>query len=266
MTPFSENLHFSSLLFNWSMTYKKASDIHFPFGGIIQKPIHAWEIERDSKNIRNFVDSKTRMTVWLVTNCRTVGKREQIVRKLKKFTSIDVLGDCGKPFIGCPRSERHSDCEKKLLNKEYRFHLAFENCVCDDYVTEKYYARWNLYSIPVVLKRKFYDSFAPPHSFIAVDDFSSLKKLGEYMNYLGNNKTAYRKYFEWRYYLGYAPITTKDVQGRRVGFCRLCERMLEEKSMKPRRTYINENLRKFWNPEQCDHGEFAARYTNQGSA
>lgn len=50
---------------------------------------------------------------------------------------MDVMGACGDA-VGCPRG---GDCEAALLNNTYFFHLALENSVCEDYVTEKYLAR-----------------------------------------------------------------------------------------------------------------------------
>ncbi|ETN74103.1 hypothetical protein NECAME_04132 [Necator americanus] len=41
------------------------------------------------------------------------------------------------------------------------------------------------------LQRSVVEAVAPPHSFIAVDDFNTIGELGAYLRYLINNKTAY---------------------------------------------------------------------------
>lgn len=48
-----------------------------------------------------------------------------------------------------------------------RFYLAFENCLCPDYATEKLH-RMEHYMVPVVMKRAVYQNVAPSDSFIAV--------------------------------------------------------------------------------------------------
>ncbi len=45
--------------------------------------------------------------------------------------------------------------------------------------------------VPVVLKRAIAEPFTPPHSFIAVDDFETVKDFADYLTYLMGNKTAY---------------------------------------------------------------------------
>lgn len=40
--------------------------------------------------------------------------------------------------------------------EQYPFYIAIENTVCNDYVTEKIWARINVPSIPIVMKRKVY--------------------------------------------------------------------------------------------------------------
>ncbi len=42
--------------------------------------------------------------------------------------------------------------------------------------------------------------FAPPHSFIHVDEFPNLRELAAYINYLDSNDTAYAAYFAWKDY------------------------------------------------------------------
>ncbi|KAH3882514.1 hypothetical protein DPMN_006454 [Dreissena polymorpha] len=54
--------------------------------------------------------------------------------KLSKFIDVDIYGACGK--LECPRGERRCF---DMLNKDYKFYLAFENSNCVDYITEKFF-------------------------------------------------------------------------------------------------------------------------------
>ncbi len=42
-----------------------------------------------------------------------------------------------------------------------------------------------------------YVSTLPPHSYINVDDFRSIRELAAYLKYLDRNDTAYAAYFAW---------------------------------------------------------------------
>ncbi|VDK45577.1 unnamed protein product [Taenia asiatica] len=45
-----------------------------------------------------------------------------------------------------------------------------------------------------------YESILPPHSYINVDDFTSISELTGYLQYLNKNDTAYAEYFAWKEY------------------------------------------------------------------
>ncbi len=54
--------------------------------------------------------------------------------------------------------------------------------------------------VPIVLGayNEDYISTLPPHSYINVDDFRSIRELAAYLEYLDRNDTAYAAYFAWR--------------------------------------------------------------------
>ena len=57
---------------------------------------------------------------------------------------VDVYGRCGNLTASRDRDE-----ETKLI-QEYKFYLAFENSICRDYVTEKFFQRMKQGIVPVV--------------------------------------------------------------------------------------------------------------------
>ena len=90
----------------------------------------------------------------IISNCGSNDKSERLnyILELKKYAQVDVYGKCGKP---CPNYLR---C-KQIISAEYKFYLAFENSICKDYITEKFFRILNYNIIPVVLGGGPYDYY-----------------------------------------------------------------------------------------------------------
>ena len=65
-----------------------------------------------------------------------------------------------------------------MLERDYKFYLSFENSLCRDYVTEKFYNALQFTTVPIVYGSANYSTVAPRKSYIDVRDFSS----GKYNN------------------------------------------------------------------------------------
>ena len=131
----------------------------------------------------------------MVSNCKTISKREYYVDELKKYIDVDIVGRCGEE-MNCTRQDR-SICDENLI-KEYYFYLSFENSFCEDYITEKTWNRLKLGIIPIVLGSGDYEKDLPPRSYIDVKDFSSPKKLAEYLKIVKSSEKLYSSYHAWR--------------------------------------------------------------------
>jgi len=107
----------------------------------------------------------------------------------------------------------------------YKFYLAFENSLCPDYVTEKFYRALDKEVVPIVYGGADYSDYAPSHSYINIADFKSPKELADYLQLLDKNDALYLKYFEWR----------KDwevVRRPLDGWCDLCAKLNGEEPTK----------------------------------
>lgn len=140
--------------YNWTMTYRRDSDIHYPYR-IIQEIVSnytppTYESFRQKRN----------MVAWFVSNCATPGslRRMKYARELSKFIQVDVYGLCGN--LTCSIENRWN-CYG-MLELDYKFYLSFENSMCPDYVTEKLFNILTLDVVPVVLGYAEYGSIAPP--------------------------------------------------------------------------------------------------------
>ncbi|MCC7107019.1 MAG: alpha-1,3-fucosyltransferase [Chloroflexi bacterium] len=88
---------------------------------------------------------------------------------------------------------------KLELIASYRFTLAFENAVAEDYVTEKFFDPLVVGSVPVYLGAPNIAAFAPgDRCFVNVADFAGPKELAEYLLHLRRDEAAYADYFVWK--------------------------------------------------------------------
>ena len=109
---------------------------------------------------------------------------------LKEHIDVDIVGGCG--FLNDANIPG---------DDQYKFYLAFENSNCDDYITEKFFnpiRRGDMIPIVMGASKEAYNMFGPQGSFIHVSDYSGPEHLGQYLNYLDRNDTAYSQYFRWR--------------------------------------------------------------------
>jgi alpha-1,3-fucosyltransferase len=236
--------------FNWTMTYRRDSDIFLRdfYGSLVPKNsihnntrlsryiyhkksindyynVNQTEMTADTPEITlkqldliKLIKGKTKMITWFVGHCSTPIRRETYVAQLSKYIPVDVYGNCTKE---CPY---HCD---EMLRSDYKFYLAFENSWCPDYVTEKFVRPYLHEAIPIVLGGADYSKYAPPNSYINARDFDSPKELAEYLMLLDKSETMYASYFSWKkdYYSTHTkfgnkasvlPVLTRRLTGQRV--------------------------------------------------
>ncbi len=88
-----------------------------------------------------------------------------------------------------------------MAERKYKFYLSFEDAICKDYVTEKFFSIFGgLNLIPVVLGGANYSAIAPPHSYIDAAQFESPKALARYLKLLDSDDARFNEYFWWRDY------------------------------------------------------------------
>jgi glycoprotein 3-alpha-L-fucosyltransferase len=84
-----------------------------------------------------------------------------------------------------------------------------------------------------------YMRYAPPNSYIHVDDFESPRALAEYLNLIDSKDKLFNKYFEWKSY---------GELGQNWMWCRICALLHA-----PKPTIIYHNLTQWWSVDRtCD--------------
>ncbi|XP_042872436.1 alpha-(1,3)-fucosyltransferase C-like [Penaeus japonicus] len=171
--------------FNWTYTYRLDSDFLNAYGFVIHRP-HPLVYPLP----RNYAAGKTKLAAWFVSNCHPPSGRDLVAKKLQDYMKIDVFGKCG-PFT----CRQNAIC-MQMLEKRYKFYLSFENSLCRDYATEKFFKILKLDIVPIVYGLANYSAIAPPHSYIDALAFPTAKDLASYILYLDKNDTAYNEYFQ----------------------------------------------------------------------
>ncbi|XP_067657669.1 alpha-(1,3)-fucosyltransferase C-like isoform X2 [Haliotis asinina] len=230
-------LNFQNLagLFNWTAWYRFDSDVPVTYGGLVKYDSDM--LNKYSKTSRNFSAERPRLAGWMSSNCYDYSRRLVVINKIKHHLPLETYGKCG--VRRCPETI----CRDTI--SVYKFFFAIENCLCKDYVSEKFWEALRRQQVPVVLGGADYQKFAPPHSFINIADFPDMKSLGDYLLKLEKDEQAYNKYLEWtKSYDVYG-----ELEARRLFWCDLCE-ALHDKS-RPAQVY--DNLDGWVNdePESC---------------
>ena len=104
-SPAHDHLDYTrfSGFFNWTMTYRRDSDVFAPYGNFRQlsKPTSVAHIVEKMRAL-----PKSKLVAWVVSNCVTASKREEYVNELKKHVPVDVFGKCGTK--NCPGNTIHN--------------------------------------------------------------------------------------------------------------------------------------------------------------
>ena len=65
------------------------------------------------------------------------GFRENFMRALNKITKVDIHGKCAGIFGRLTYPRNSERCQNWI--RRHMFYISFENSICDDYVSEKYW-------------------------------------------------------------------------------------------------------------------------------
>ena len=190
--------------------------------------------------IHKIILKKNKAITWFASNCKSASKREDIVRTLQKFISIDIYGKCGT--LQC---EKNSTLCLDMLTSSYMFYLSFENSLCRDYITEKLYRPLTEYVIPIIFNSANMSLYAPPDSYIDVNDFNSVEHLVSHLKFLMSNPIEYGKYFWWKRYYD----VVMDPLSFKIGFCDLCMKLNDPEFMNQKHMYPD--IHSWWTNGMC---------------
>ena len=206
-------LHDESPRNNWPLVYEEGISLfnvtstcsrysHFP---LVSR--HLDTIKRLACPVRVPTSQKSKgdvgLVMYLYSNCNPPSDRDTYVKELMKYVKVDSYGRC----------LHNKDLPEHLLNPltfsseeifqlhaKYKFSISFENAICEDYITEKFWRPLVAGSVPIVRGSPTILDWAPDveHSIIVADHFSTPKNLADYLLYLDQNDEEYEKYLEFK--------------------------------------------------------------------
>jgi len=234
-----------SSLADWTMTFRRASDIWSPMAKMVA--LTEEEREQLSKTTQNkpqdFAAGRKNLLLWFVSSCS--GGRMKLFQDLaEKLPSdrVHIYGDCGDPSP-CPGRNESDACHQALFSK-YKFYAAFENSRCKGYITEKFFRPLNEGMVPLVLggySTEDYEDLAPRGSFVDASSFSSLDSLAQYLRRVDSDDNIYNEFFRWR--TAYRVADPDEVlEG---AYCELCQELHKtDVSQKPVKSF--KDLSNWW--------------------
>ena len=112
------------------------------------------------------------------------------------------------------------------VTARYKFTLVLENCLTEDYVSDKFFDALIMGSVPVYRGAPNVAAFAPAaHCFIDATDFAGPAEVAAYLNWLDQHDEEYRAYLAWKESDLGPEFQAMLASLRSPALCRLCEHL-----------------------------------------
>jgi len=173
--------------FDLTMTYRWDSDVPVAYFG---------PDTRDDLLRAPALKTASVPLVAFVSNRFDLSGRFKYLKELMQYLPVDSYG-LALQNKKLPEDKRQ---ETKLETiAAYKFTLAFENSISQDYVTEKFFEPLIVGSIPIYMGAPNIDDFAPgERCFINVAQFKGPRELAEYLIFAAGNQSEYDSYLAWK--------------------------------------------------------------------
>lgn len=162
--------------------------------------------------------------------------RKEYLTELMKHIEIDSYGKLYNNI----RLEKDEGKESLLETiSKYKFVIAFENSIAEDYVTEKFYNPLLAGTVPIYKGVPNVGDFIPGENcFLDVNLFSTPKELAEFIEECYKDEKLYMGYHEWRNKPILCSFKEKLEKIQKSPFTRLCIKIQEVKRNKSNNNII----------------------------
>ena len=189
-------------LFNYTATFSRHS--HLPLTTQYLEGIEVLKSQRYLVPLQSKNNLRRRLAplAYVQSDCDPPSDRDSYVRELMTYIEVDSYGEClhNKDL---PRQLKNpasmeADGFYRIIS-QYKFILAFENAVCDDYITEKFWRPLKLGVVPVYYGSPSITDWLPSNrSAILVSEFSHPRELAGYIRRLDRDDRLYEAYVDWK--------------------------------------------------------------------
>ncbi|CAL1689328.1 unnamed protein product [Lasius platythorax] len=189
-------------LFNYSSTFSRFSDVSLTLLDLLSlEELIAKSYYVPAKEKSTLIRAKNYAPVlYIQSDCDTASDRDRYVSELMKYIRIDSYGTC---VNNARLDDRFKGNYLDILNNreflsfvaKYKFTIAFENAICDDYITEKLWRPLIVGSVPIYYGSPSFKDWLPNNkSAISILDFTDPTKLADFLHKLVRNDSAYEEY------------------------------------------------------------------------
>ncbi|XP_044161092.1 alpha-(1,3)-fucosyltransferase 10 [Bufo gargarizans] len=151
---------------------------------------------------KNVLRRKLAPVVYVQSDCDPPSDRDTYIQELMKYVPVDSYGECLHNRDLPPQVNNSSFMDDRQFYRilaQYKFILAFENAVCEDYITEKLWRPLKLGCVPIYYGATNIEDWLPSKkSVIIVDKFSHPRELAHYIKQLDRNDSLYLEYLDWK--------------------------------------------------------------------
>ncbi|XP_071586413.1 alpha-(1,3)-fucosyltransferase 10 isoform X1 [Heliangelus exortis] len=189
-------------LFNHTATFSRHS--HLP---LTTQYLEGVEVLKSLRYIvplqmKNSLRKRLAPLVYVQSDCNPPSDRDSYVRELMCHIEVDSYGEC-LHNRDLPQHLRHptamDDVNFYKILAQYKFILAFENAICEDYITEKLWRPLKLGVVPVYFGSPSIVDWLPSNkSAILVSSFSHPRELAHFIKTLDTNDQEYESYLQWK--------------------------------------------------------------------
>ncbi|XP_034238974.1 alpha-(1,3)-fucosyltransferase 10 isoform X2 [Thrips palmi] len=183
-------------LFNYTATFSRFSDVPLTLQYVsdiesITDHHYVVPIERKNSLLQHLSP-----VLYVQSDCDTPLDRDKYVQKLMEYIPIDSYGAClhnkELPVLMTNPMESFNSEEFLHFVAQYKFTIAFENAVCDDYITEKLWRPLTVGSVPIYLGSPSIEDWLPNQkSAVLASNFSSPKELAAYLLEINSDDEKY---------------------------------------------------------------------------
>lgn len=142
--------------------------------------------------------------LYMQSHCDVPSDRDRYVQELMKYIQIDSYGKClnNRPLpahLEDTSTATGEDGRFMSFVARYKFHLALENGLCPDYVTEKLWRPMHQGCVPIYRGSSSVADWLPNNrSVILIHDFPSPRDLAEHIKALDGDDEEYSRYLEYK--------------------------------------------------------------------